>query len=566
MDGRLHMQRFRCPGVRRFRRRANRHGLLAALLAGLVIGASAAVGAAGEMTFLRLTPAQYQRAIHEIFGPSIQVDLGTTVLGVRDRGLLALGARRSTLSAAEIERYEALAQQIAAQVTDPARRATLIGCRPPAEHAPDDACAARFVTRAGRFLFRRPLTADETDLYVAVARTAAETLGDYYGGLRAALAGMLVAPEFLFRVEQSETDPADPDRLRLDAWSRASRLSFFLWDRAPDGLLLDAAESGELLTQKGLDLQVERLLASPRVEQGLRAFFADMLQFDRFATLSIDSSLFPRFTKNVEDDAREQTLRTVVDHLLTRNRDYRDLFVSRDTFLTPPLAAIYGVPLPRSQELGGAVPWVPYRFPEGDSHVGLLAQVSFLALHSHPGRSSPTLRGQAVQEIFLCQRVPPPPPDVDFSLLQDTYNPDFRTTRDRLREHRENPACASCHNLTDPIGLTLEVFDAAGGYRTTENGAPIDTSGELNGRTYAGPPGLAAALRDESRATSCFIERAFSYGTARMPTDDERAWLVDVQAELTDSGLQWRDLMRRIARKPDFYTVVPSADRPVGSR
>ena len=542
MDGRLHMRRFwRLP----------------ALLAGLILGAAAAVGAAGEMTFLRLTPAQYQRAIHEIFGPSVQVDDSATVLGVRDRGLLALGARRSTLSAAELERYEALAQQVAAQVTASARRATLIQCRPAANDAPHDACAARFVARAGRFLFRRPLTGDETDLYVAVAHTAAQTLGDYYGGLRAALAGMLVAPEFLFRVEHSEPDPADPGMLRLDAWSQASRLSFFLWDSAPDGLLLDVAESGELLSREGLDRQVERLLASPRVEHGLRAFFSDMLQFDRFATLSIDSSLFPRFTKNVEDDAREQTLRTVVDHLLNRNRDYRDLFVSRDTFLTPPLAAIYGVPLVRSQELGGAVPWVPYRFPEGDSHVGLLAQVSFLALHSHPGRSSPTLRGQAVREIFLCQRVPPPPPDVDFSLLQDTYNPDFRTTRDRLAEHRRNPACASCHNLTDPIGLTLEVFDAAGGYRTTENGAPIDTSGELNGRTYGGPAGLAQALRDEPRAASCFIERAFSYGAARTPTDDERAWLAGVQSELADSGVKWRALMRRIAQNPDFYTVVP---------
>ncbi len=539
--------------MRRFRR-------LAALLAGLVIGAPAVVGAAGEMTFLRLTPAQYQRAIHEIFGPDVQVDDGAAVLGVRDRGLLALGARRSTLSAAEIERFEALAQRVAEQVTDPSRRATLIGCRPPASDAPDDACAERFVTRAGRFLFRRPLTGDETGLYVAVARTAAETLGDYYGGLRAALAGMLVAPEFLFRVERSEADPADPRKLRLDAWSRASRLSFFLWDSGPDAPLLDAAESGELLTRAGLDRQVERLLASPRIEQGLRAFFADLLQFDRFATLSIDSSLFPRFTKNVEDDAREQTLRTVADHLLHRNRDYRDLFVTRDTFLTPPLAAIYGVPLPRSQELGGAVPWVPYRFPEGDSHVGLLAQVSFLALHSHPGRSSPTLRGQAVREIFLCQRVPPPPPDVDFSLLQDTYNPDFRTTRDRLAEHRENPACASCHNLTDPVGLTLEVFDASGGYRTTENGAPIDTSGELNGRTYEGPPGLGQALRDEPRAASCFVERAFSYGAARMPTDDERAWLADVQAELAERGVKWRTLMRRIARHPDFYTVAPGAE------
>ncbi len=532
---------------------------LPALLAGLVVGVSAVSSAAEELTFVRLTPAQHQRAIHDVFGPGIRVDGSAEALGVRDRGLLALGARRSTLSAAELERYEALAQQVAAQVTEPARRATLIACRPAADDAPDDVCAARFVARAGRFLFRRPLTGGETDLYVAVARTAADTLDDYYAGLRAALAGMLVAPEFLFRVERSEPDPGDPGRLRLDAWSRASRLSFFLWDSAPDHLLLDAAESGGLLSPEGLDRQVERLLASPRAERGLRAFFSDLLELDRFATLSIDSSLFPRFTKNVEDDAREQTLRTIADHLLNRNRDYRDLFVTRDTFLTPPLAAIYGVPLPRSQELGGAVPWVPYRFPEGGSHVGLLGQVSFLALHSHPGRSSPTLRGQAVQQIFLCRTVPPPPPDVDFSLLQDTYNPDFRTTRDRLAEHRRNPACASCHNLTDPIGLTLEVFDAAGGYRTTENGAPIDAGGALNGRTYAGPAGLAEALRDEPRAASCFIERTFSYGAARPPTDGERAWLADVQAELVERGVKWRDLVRRIARHPDFYTVVPGA-------
>ena len=532
-------------------------GFLAALLAGPVLGGSAALSAAEEMTFLRLTPAQYQRAIHEIFGPSIQVDDGAMVLGVRDDGLLALGARRSTLSAAELERYEGLAQQIAEQVTDPGRRSTLIQCRPEANDAPDDECAGQFVTRAGRFLFRRPVTAEETDRYVAVADTAAETLGDYYSGLRAALAGMLVAPEFLFRVERSEPDPDGSGELRLDAWSRASRLSFFLWDSPPDGPLLDAAESGALLAREGLDRQIERMLASPRVEQGLRAFFSDMLQFDRFATLSIDSTLYPRFTKNVEDDAREQTLRTIADHLLHRNRDYRDLFVTRDTFLTPPLAAIYGVPLPRSQELGGAVPWVPYRFPEGDSHVGLLSQVSFLALHSHPGRSSPTLRGQAVREIFLCQHVPPPPPDVDFSLLQDTYNPDFLTTRDRLVEHRRNPMCASCHNLTDPIGLTLEVFDAAGGYRTTENGALIDASGELNGRTYTGPPGLAEALRDEPRATSCFLERAFSYGTARMPTDGERAWLAELQTDFAESGVKWRALMRSIAQHPDFYTVAP---------
>ena len=128
-------------------------------------------------------------------------------------------------------------------------------------------------------------------------------------------------------------------------WTRIHehrRLSFFLWDSGPDEGLLAAAESGELLTADGLTAQVDRLLSSPRIEHGLRAFFSDMLAFDAFATLDIDSSLYPKFTKNVEDEAREQTLRTIVDHLLDRELDYRELFTTRDTFLTPALAALYG--------------------------------------------------------------------------------------------------------------------------------------------------------------------------------------------------------------------------------
>ena len=145
------------------------------------------------------------------------------------------------------------------------------------------------------------------------------------------------------------------------------------------------------MTESGLNQQVEQMMTSAKIEDGLRAFFADMLAFDRFDTLDIDANLYPRFTKNVEDEAREQTLRTIADQLLIKELDYRDLFDARQTFLTPALAALYGVPIPIRQELGGTVPWVPYEFPEGNARVGLLGQVTFLSLFSHPGASSPTL-------------------------------------------------------------------------------------------------------------------------------------------------------------------------------
>jgi hypothetical protein len=511
---------------------------------------------ADEISLVRLTPAQHQRAIRDIFGKSIKVDDNLGDIGVREDGLLALGARKLSLSAASLERYEALAQQIAAQVTDATHRRTLIPCRP-SDNAPvDRACATRFITRAGRFLFRRPLTSAEANAYSDIADSAAQRLDDFYAGLRAALAGMLVSPEFLFRVEVGEQDSSRPDRIQLDAYSRAARLSYLLWDSTPDAELLSSAQSGLLLTEDGLHRQIERLLGSPRVEDGLRAFFSDLLAFEGFATVSVDPSLYPKFTKNVQDSAREQTLRTLVEHLLTNDGDYRDLFTTRDTFLTPSLAALYGVPLPRAQELGGVVPWVPYRFPDNDPHVGLLTHVSFLSLHSHPGTTSPTLRGKAVRENLLCQRVPPPPGDIDFSLVQDTNDPEFKTVRQRLTRHRTNPTCAACHRLTDPIGLTLEVFDASGVYRTTENGEPIDTSGSLRRQDYTDITELAAILKEDPALTSCLVNRAFSYGTARLPADADWEWLTTTRSAFTDTPVRWRDLMRRIARNPDFYTNI----------
>jgi len=246
-------------------------------------------------------------------------------------------------------------------------------------------------------------------------------------------------------------------------------------------------------------------------------------------------------------------LRTIAHQLLERNNDYRELFTTRETFLTPSLAALYRVPLPRSQEMGGATPWVPYTFSENDSHLGLLTHASFLALHSHPGKTSPTLRGKALRENILCQRVPPPPGDVDFTLLD--ADPKLKTVRERLIAHSTSPACAGCHKITDPMGLALETFNSVGEARTTENGVPIDVTGDLSGKSFDGIVQLAHLIRDEPATTSCLINRVFSYGTARPAAAYERTWLNRMQTEMRKSGVKWRDVVRQIAENPDFYTI-----------
>ena len=514
-----------------------------------------------RITFVRLTAEQYRNSIRDIFGDSIEITGNAIAAGVREAGLMAVGGRRLTLSSSEVESYEVLALDVASQVMSPSRRNTLIPCRPENENVFDGDCAREFISTVGFHLFRRSLSEYEIGSYSAMASKATESLGGFYIGLQAALVGMMVSPDFLFRIERSVPSQETPGIRRLDAWSRASRLSFFLWNTTPSPALLQAAQSGELMFEAGLDEQVQQMIASPRIEDGLRAFFSDMLAFDRFDTLDIDTTLYPKFTKNVEDEAREQTLRTIADHLLEQDVDYRDLFDSRKTFLTPALAALYGVPISIRQEMGGMVPWVPYEYPEDHIRVGLLGQATFLSLFSHPGASSPTLRGKAVREHLLCQTIPPPPGDVDFSLVRDTDNPEFRTARDRLTEHRNNPTCAGCHTLMDPIGLALEIFDASGVFRNMENGALIDTSGQWLGQEYSDARELTLMLKKDPTLTSCLVQRAYNYGTAREPTPSEVQWLNSTHSQLRQEGVYWRELLQRISENPDFYTVPEAAPK-----
>lgn len=534
----------------------------ASLLAAAGLGFSTPLSSArAEVSFVRLTAGQYERTVHAVFGSNIAVEAAAVDSGFRDSGLLAVGDRKLTVTSAGLERYEAVAQKIVSQVLSPRNLPTFMPCQPKSKAAADDGCTRQVVDQLAPMLFRRALRKGEAEPYVRTARVAAEKTKDYYAGLTFAMVELLVSPEFLLRVERSEPDQANPGQQRLEPYSMASRLSYFLWDDAPDKPLLAAAASGKLKTEAGLKAEVDRLLSSPHVEDGMRAFFSDMFAFADFATLTKDTKLFPQFTKLAEDAAREQTLRTIVDHLFTNEGDYRDLYLTRKTFLTPELAALYDVPLARAQELGGAAPWLPYEFPEETGRVGILTHASFLALHSHPGATSPTLRGKAIRENILCQRVPPPPGNVDFTAVQNADNPIFRTVRQRLTQHRTNPVCAGCHKITDPIGLSMEQFNSAGVARTRENGTPIDTTGDINGKAFAGVPELMNILRNDPALSKCFVTRAFSYGAARPPTPDDTGWLDTVNEDLAKNGVKWRALMRQIATNPRFYAVPPAETR-----
>jgi hypothetical protein len=360
---------------------------------------------------------------------------------------------------------------------------------------------------------------------------------------------------FLFRQEAAEADPAHAGAYRLNGYAKAARLSFLLWDSTPDDELLRAAESGELHSKKGLERQVSRLLDTPRLESGVRAFFTDMLGFDEFKTLSKDAVIYPKFTNVLIGQAQEQTLRTVVNLLVTERGDYRDIFTTRKTFLTPSLGILYAVPVVVDRPINTPELWVPVEYPAGDPRAGLLTHASFVALHSHPGRSSPTLRGKALREIFLCQKVPPPPGNVSFADVQDTANPVHRTVRARVTAHLVNPVCAGCHKITDPIGLALENFDSAGGYRAQENGVDIDTSGEFSGIKFVGSGGLGQTIHDSPAVASCFVNRMFSYATGQAPVPGQSQFLTFAEVRFAAKKYRLPDFLKEIVTSQAFYQV-----------
>ncbi|MEP6549142.1 MAG: DUF1592 domain-containing protein [Gammaproteobacteria bacterium] len=499
-----------------------------------------------------ISQEQYDNTLAYVFGPDIVVASHFAPFRRTD-GLLEVGASSAGVTSGQLQEFQRTAGAIANQVVSAEHRNFLVPCAPKRENAADKRCAALFLNSVGRLLYRRPLRKEELNEMVDEAGSAADRLKDFHAGLAVALEGILISPQMLFIIDHSEPDPAAAGERRLDAYSLASRLSFFLWNASPDDELMKRAERGELQKPEGLAQAVDYMLDSPRLETGVRALFDDMLGFDDFAVLSKDPVIYPSFVGDAVQDAREQTLRTIVDHLIVRDLDYRDLFTTRHTFMSPSLATIYGVSTPPG--------WTPYEIPANNERIGLLTQIAFLASHAHPGRSSPTLRGKALRELLLCQIVPRPPPNVDFSLIEDPKSV-LKTQRERLEAHRSNPVCAGCHKITDPIGLALENFDGAGQYRETERGAPIDASGNLDGKKYTDPKGLAQAVHDSPAVPACMVRRAYAYGTGGPVRPSDKAVLAYLNSEFAAEKYRLPALLRTIALSRPFSHVTDGPQAP----
>jgi hypothetical protein len=349
----------------------------------------------------------------------------------------------------------------------------------------EDQCAERILAHLIHRAYRRPVTSADLEKPMEFYRTAKATDG-FEAGVQSALSAILVSPEFLFRIEQDPPGVAPNGIYRVSDLALASRLSFFLWSSIPDDELLATAERGELHKPKMLEKQVVRMLADSRAENLARNFAGQWLHLRNLETITPDLRLFPDFDDNLRQAFRRET-EMHFETVLRDDRSVFELLHADYTFLNERLAKHYGIPNVYGSRFRRVA------LDKDSVRGGLLRQGSVLTVTSYATRTSPVIRGKWILENLF--GAPPPPPLPNVPALKDNTVSANLSVRARLAEHRANAACASCHNLMDPIGFSLENFDAIGRWRTLEDGQPIDVTGGLpDGSKFAGVAGLEAGL------------------------------------------------------------------------
>lgn len=472
----------------------------------------------------RLTTAQYQRAITDIFGglvgPSGQYPaaLGTSVTGYStEEGLNAIGEQGTTQL---MRAAEAVALDVDGALGE------LLPCSLGA--SPGQPCFDEYLARYARRAFRRTLTADEVGSLQRTFATAVSNGATFSEAVAIVTAAVLQSPQFLYVVE----DAAGAGR-PLSGVELASRLSFLLWDSVPDDELLDLAETHALAEPQVLAAQTQRMLASPRADAAMVRYVREWTQARALLSSDKDQAQFPFFDGPYSRSLDESFDRFVVSQF-REGGTLASLFTSPQAFVDEALAESYGVAAPPAGQ------WAKVAV-DGTRYAGLTTHPLLLATNAHPGRSSPVFRGRLIQKRVLCTPIAAAPADAQV-LLAAIQLPADPTAREFSDAVNGNATCAGCHKVLDPPGLALEHFDAAGRYRAAyPDGRAIDTQGTLTGLaggelSFGSPVELAALLATRSELDACAAAQVFRFTFSRQETEADGCALQAVGDALTASG------------------------------
>ena len=509
----------------------------------------ASSAAIGPAPLRRLTNDEYLNALHDLF-PSVTATLpplpADAIIGGFDNA-----ASAQAPSDVLIARYETIANLYAAGATaDDASVTALVGCDWSTDAA-KASCGAQFIQQTGRRIFRRPLEQDEITRF-ETKFAGYQSAVDFEGAVQLTLSTMLQSPQFIYRAEPVENLEDASAIIPANAYEVATRLSFLLWSSTPDDALLAAADSGALDTDDGIRAQATRMLKDDRARRTFWNFHRQWLGLDLIVTTDQTyrtPDIDPDWTAQTPVSAENET-ELFVENTLMAGGTLHDLLTSNHAWVDGEMSRVYKLPTPSDPTT-----FSPVDLPN-DQRAGLLTRVAFLAGTSHSGGTSPPIRGNAVQLHLLCALPISPPPNADTSMPTAPPGSGPQTTR-MLFEQRTAPAqCQSCHASLNGIGFGFEEYDAAGAYRTTENGLPIDATGTLMGTDVDGPfdgaLALSAKLDSSTVVHQCATQEWLRYALGRAPVAAEQP-LVDAWTKsFIASGGDVRALLMSIVTSPTF--------------
>jgi hypothetical protein len=515
-------------------------------------------GKAPVAVLRRLTNSQYDNTIRDLLkdtsNPASDFPPEDFVNGFKDQ------YEALTVTPLLAEVYGNAAEQLAADAFLRGDFHGLIPCKPASDN--DAACRTKFIETFGRRAFRRPLEPEEVVRYTKVFRSEKPFLR----GAQTVIEAMLQSPDFIFWLDETPNPKWKP-------YATASFLSYSLWNTMPDDTMLDAAARGELNTAAGIEQMTREMLADPRAKDGLDSFVSEWLRFDRVLGAARERRVYPLFNPDLAVSMTEEA-RHFIGDLVWNNRNFMQVYTANWGFPNSSLAAVYKVPPP-------AHDWDRVTFPVYSERAGLLGQALFLTLTSKPDETTPTGRGLFVREQFLCQEVPPPPPNVDTNLPPfDESKP--LNNRQRMSAHANNPVCASCHNLMDPIGFGLEKYDAIGERREQQKllffpaghgvaarrAKPkdvlldVDTTARVAGianSDFSSARQLGELLARTPQCQECIVKQVFRYMAGRSVTPADRPALNRAMEAFRKSDFNFKSILVSLTKERD----IPSEGGPL---
>ncbi len=432
-------------------------------------------------------------------------------------------------------------------VSDSHVRQRIFTCRPATKGASETACARQIVSRFAEQAYRRPVAAREINGIMKLYEEGAARDGGFEPGVRSALEAILASPDFVFRFELAPANTKPGEVYKLRDIDLASRLSFFLWSAPPDKRLIDLAAGNQLSQPAVLNREVKRMLADPRSNALATRFAAQWLRLPDLDVVTPDIRQYPDFDEQVRGYMRRET-ELFFEHIVREDKSVLDLYTADYTFMNERLAEHYGMPNVAGDDFRLVKQTDPGRR-------GILGQASVLTLTSQATRTSPVERGKWVMEVMLSSPPPPPPPGVpDLDATPGSANGRLLTVRERMEEHRKNPACMSCHKMMDPIGLALEHYDATGRRRVRDNGMPIDSRGELwDGTKVSTLPELSAALiNQQATLLRTFTTNLMAYAIGRRVEAHDMPSIRTIVNDAAPKNHRMSDYIMGVINSPAF--------------